>query len=276
MVELVWEYSAQMEARQLTNAFEYVARCRHWKQFQFDRQHAIQSLPSSASGPTEAHLPVRASGSFQQQWSNSLSSTTLASLPTSEQHQHESSSTGPSISSTQAVASAGVLPPPGTHTRAREQAHTSTGGPSAIDGETAGQVAGVTATQPPASFGSQESALQRSASDSPRRSAEQQSDRALSHVLLPAEADSLREAEAAAAAEKQQNASQSRRAANVSRGKPQTNSEFLCSTCQEQPLNVVLVPCGHLTLCSWCTERCKDCPVCRRPIRGTVRINYSH
>ena len=55
LVELVWEYSAQMEARQLTNAFEYVARCRHWKQLQRDVQQAIQS-----EGP---HLPVHLPGS---------------------------------------------------------------------------------------------------------------------------------------------------------------------------------------------------------------------
>ena len=94
LVELVWEYSAQMETRQLTNPFEYVARCRHWKQFQFDRNQAIQSRTSSSSGQIESHLPVLATGSSQQ-LSNLLSSTALKALPTNEQH--ESSNTDRSI-----------------------------------------------------------------------------------------------------------------------------------------------------------------------------------
>ena len=85
MVELEWEYSAKMEACQLTNPFEYAIRCRHWKQFQFDRQQAIQSLPSSTSGQTEAHLPVFASGTSSQQQPPCQPPNELVSLSSTEQ-----------------------------------------------------------------------------------------------------------------------------------------------------------------------------------------------
>ena len=151
MVELVWEYSAQMEALQLTNPCEYVALCRQWKQRKLERELAIQS-----SGQTEAHLPAPTSGSSQQQWLNPLNSVAIESRSSTEQRAQSNSVL--SLSSTPTVtASAGVCPPAGEIIRLHPQSHTSTRRQSAS--ETAGTVTGASSAQRDAPLASHESAL---------------------------------------------------------------------------------------------------------------------
>jgi Zinc finger, C3HC4 type (RING finger) len=36
-----------------------------------------------------------------------------------------------------------------------------------------------------------------------------------------------------------------------------------CSLCYEQPLDCVLVPCGHQMCCSQCGKQLRRCPVCK-------------
>lgn len=41
------------------------------------------------------------------------------------------------------------------------------------------------------------------------------------------------------------------------------NEKVLCRVCFERDIAVVLLPCRHRVLCSFCSEKCKNCPVCR-------------
>ena len=47
---------------------------------------------------------------------------------------------------------------------------------------------------------------------------------------------------------------------------------IVCAVCYDSPVEVVYVPCGHLSTCFDCSTRLTDCPVCRTPIRGTLRV----
>ena len=47
----------------------------------------------------------------------------------------------------------------------------------------------------------------------------------------------------------------------------------LCIVCVCAPRNVVLVPCGHLVLCSVCCSSLKHCPVCRAAIEDRFETN---
>ncbi|KAG0627661.1 hypothetical protein M758_2G218800 [Ceratodon purpureus] len=44
------------------------------------------------------------------------------------------------------------------------------------------------------------------------------------------------------------------------------NEKVLCRVCFERDIAVVLIPCRHRILCSFCSEKCKQCPVCRNTI----------
>lgn len=44
------------------------------------------------------------------------------------------------------------------------------------------------------------------------------------------------------------------------------NEKVLCRVCFERDIAVVLIPCRHRILCSYCSEKCKHCPVCRNSI----------
>jgi len=48
-----------------------------------------------------------------------------------------------------------------------------------------------------------------------------------------------------------------------------------CKICMDEEVGVVFLPCGHLCSCVNCAPSLKDCPVCRRPIQGTVRTFLS-
>ncbi|XP_063234033.1 baculoviral IAP repeat-containing protein 7-A-like [Bacillus rossius redtenbacheri] len=45
----------------------------------------------------------------------------------------------------------------------------------------------------------------------------------------------------------------------------------LCKVCMDQEVSVVFLPCGHLVSCNSCAPSMRDCPMCRQPIRATVR-----
>ena len=45
----------------------------------------------------------------------------------------------------------------------------------------------------------------------------------------------------------------------------------LCKICMDNELEVTFVPCGHLMSCVDCSPVLKNCPICRKPIKGCVR-----
>lgn len=48
-----------------------------------------------------------------------------------------------------------------------------------------------------------------------------------------------------------------------------------CKVCMDCEVGVVFLPCGHLITCVNCAPALSDCPLCRQPIRGTVRTYLS-
>lgn len=49
----------------------------------------------------------------------------------------------------------------------------------------------------------------------------------------------------------------------------------LCKICMDGEVGVVFLPCGHLATCINCAPNLQDCPVCRSPIKATVRTFFS-
>mmetsp|Transcript_20208 Transcript_20208/g.51605 ORF Transcript_20208/g.51605 Transcript_20208/m.51605 type:complete len:636 (-) Transcript_20208:238-2145(-) len=48
-----------------------------------------------------------------------------------------------------------------------------------------------------------------------------------------------------------------------------------CKVCLEELINIVLIPCGHQSLCSGCAQPLSDCPICRAPIAQRVKVFFS-
>jgi hypothetical protein len=44
----------------------------------------------------------------------------------------------------------------------------------------------------------------------------------------------------------------------------------ICIICMDAPKTLVFVPCGHYCVCSECSERLKECPLCREGITCAV------
>lgn len=44
-----------------------------------------------------------------------------------------------------------------------------------------------------------------------------------------------------------------------------------CKICMEEEVCIVFMPCGHLACCKECSERLKECPICRAAITQRVR-----
>lgn len=261
------------------SAFEYVARCRHWKQFRLDRQQAIQSQPSSSGQLEEAHLPVPVfSTGSSQQLQNPLP------LPSEQREWSESSSTGRSTASTSAVVSTGLRPEPpaGTQQRAQELPSASSLSDTVIGPPNRSSVSetNVSNKQPPNSTPQQFSRSEPMGSSPGRYFGDQQSSSYQAPPrgrMLQNEGSVVEQNSAVALSRpppKQTNVYVPQRH-DTEPAMSEISPEMICRVCMDNPFNVVLVPCGHLAVCASCAERCKDCPICRRPIRGTVRIQYT-
>ncbi|CAL1545861.1 unnamed protein product [Lymnaea stagnalis] len=44
-----------------------------------------------------------------------------------------------------------------------------------------------------------------------------------------------------------------------------------CRQCKERPVNTTFLPCGHVVLCSECSESCYTCPLCKQQVLGEVK-----
>ncbi|XP_046571619.1 uncharacterized protein LOC124279783 [Haliotis rubra] len=55
----------------------------------------------------------------------------------------------------------------------------------------------------------------------------------------------------------------------------QLKESNVCKICLEDPANIVFLPCGHLVACAVCAPALERCPVCRKHIRGSVRVHLA-
>ena len=46
---------------------------------------------------------------------------------------------------------------------------------------------------------------------------------------------------------------------------------FFFQICIDEEVSIVLLPCGHLVSCVKCAPALRNCPICRKGIKGTVR-----
>ena len=46
----------------------------------------------------------------------------------------------------------------------------------------------------------------------------------------------------------------------------------ICKVCMENPLDTLISPCNHLSVCGDCSNRVKNCPICRQHIYKTIRV----
>lgn len=53
-------------------------------------------------------------------------------------------------------------------------------------------------------------------------------------------------------------------------GEPEASP--LCRICWTRPLEIVMEECGHVATCSECTQKLKECPVCRQTISGYRKV----
>lgn len=52
----------------------------------------------------------------------------------------------------------------------------------------------------------------------------------------------------------------------------ETLDRDLCVICFEEPINTVFLECGHVVACRKCSDKLKQCPLCRRWISRVVNI----
>ena len=48
----------------------------------------------------------------------------------------------------------------------------------------------------------------------------------------------------------------------------------LCVICLEKEPEITFLPCGHFVTCVNCAPCNKNCPICRKPIKGSVRTYF--
>lgn len=58
------------------------------------------------------------------------------------------------------------------------------------------------------------------------------------------------------------------------------NSTNLCVICEDKPVSIAIIPCGHALFCLTCIDKYKSqnpnstCPTCRKQIKDILRIYY--
>jgi len=54
----------------------------------------------------------------------------------------------------------------------------------------------------------------------------------------------------------------------------QLNEEKLCCICLEKEKNILLLDCGHISVCERCARKLNACPLCRCDISSKIKIYY--
>ncbi|KAK0049469.1 adenosine deaminase AGSA [Biomphalaria pfeifferi] len=52
-------------------------------------------------------------------------------------------------------------------------------------------------------------------------------------------------------------------------------NSLTCLICKDRPIDTMLLPCGHVVLCSVCSESCYSCPVCKKTALAEVKTYLS-
>ncbi|XP_067676812.1 baculoviral IAP repeat-containing protein 3-like [Haliotis asinina] len=55
----------------------------------------------------------------------------------------------------------------------------------------------------------------------------------------------------------------------------QLKESSACKICLEDLANILFLPCGHLVACAVCAPALERCPVCRKHVRGSVRVHLA-
>ncbi|KAH6567086.1 hypothetical protein BSLG_001602 [Batrachochytrium salamandrivorans] len=108
-----------------------------------------------------------------------------------------------------------------------------------------------------------------------RSSAREVHQRRRSNAVNPQESSSrpLQRQQESRPAAPQTHSPTSRTEASAARDHPLRR--VLCSICLSRPIGIVLVPCGHITICDYCfglTSRNSGCPICRRQVTSAVKF----
>lgn len=50
------------------------------------------------------------------------------------------------------------------------------------------------------------------------------------------------------------------------------NDQRMCVVCMDAPLEVAIIPCGHVCACTRCAKQVTHCPMCRKKKRNTMKV----
>jgi hypothetical protein len=53
---------------------------------------------------------------------------------------------------------------------------------------------------------------------------------------------------------------------------PTITGETICVICMEHRRNIILMPCNHICICSYCGINIPECPVCRTPVNSQMNV----
>ena len=59
------------------------------------------------------------------------------------------------------------------------------------------------------------------------------------------------------------------------KGNVENNNELKCKICFNNKIDVLCSPCNHVCICSNCSSRIKECPMCRKQIKKFDKIYIS-
>lgn len=51
-----------------------------------------------------------------------------------------------------------------------------------------------------------------------------------------------------------------------------TGAKMECLVCMDKERNTVILPCSHYAVCGECLVQCRNCPVCRGPMGGSIKV----
>lgn len=60
--------------------------------------------------------------------------------------------------------------------------------------------------------------------------------------------------------------------ANTAALQEASRSALECTVCLDKPRDTVILPCSHFAVCSECQKACRNCPVCRGAVNGSIKV----